>query len=288
MAELLIVVAIITVLAGVSFIAVQNHQKSLAQLECDTVAKEIFFAAQNHLTMAEGQGYLGDTIKYGTPTSYTHDDGTIVTDNVYYVTMNTPGSFPANSILNQMLPFGSIDDTVRSAGNYVIRYQSKPARVLDVWYGRRTNELYAGRYNADPCGIRIEDLASHSYGGKVIGWYGGDEALEGGAILNAPYIEVDNAEKLTVRIKTASVNVGADGNPILTNADGSAGTVSVKLIIKGEKSQAMAAIPVLPVQNQRVKAADGEEATAGRSRAGQVRLYLQELIQMENRMLRSK
>lgn len=253
MAELLIVVAIIVILTGVSFVAVQAHQKNLAQLEADTVAKEIFFAAQNHLTMAEGQGYLGDTINYGTPTSYTHDDGTTVTDNVYYVTMNTPGSFPANSILNQMLPFGSIDDTIRASGNYVIRYQSKPARVLDVWYGRRTNELYAGRYDADPCGISIDNLASHSYGGKVVGWYGGDEALEGGAILNAPYIEVENAERLIVRIKTADVNKDADGNEI-KDADGNAVSVSVKLIIRGKTSGAMAAIPVLPDQNQRVKA----------------------------------
>ncbi len=253
MAELLIVVAIIVILTGVSFVAVQAHQKNLAQLEADTVAKEIFFAAQNHLTMAEGQGYLGDTINYGTPTSYTHDDGTTVTDNVYYVTMNTPGSFPANSILDKMLPFGSIDDTIRASGNYVIRYQSKPARVLDVWYGRRTNELYAGRYDADPCGITIDKLASHSYDSKVVGWYGGDEALEGGAILNAPYIEVENAERLIVRIKTADVNKDADGNEI-KDADDNAVSVSVKLIIRGKTSGAMAAIPVLPDQNQRVKA----------------------------------
>ncbi len=254
MAELLIVVAIIVILTGVSFVAVQAHQKNLAQLEADTVAKEIFFAAQNHLTMAEGQGYLGDTINYGTPTSYTHDDGTTVTDNVYYVTMNTPGSFPANSILNQMLPFGSIDDTIRASGNYVIRYQSKPARVLDVWYGRRTNELYAGRYDADPCGITIDKLASHSYDSKVVGWYGGDEALEGGAILNAPYIEVENAERLIVRIKTADVNKDPKTGNEIKDADGNAVSVSVKLIIRGKTSGAMAAIPVLPDQNQRVKA----------------------------------
>ncbi len=252
MAELLVVVAIIVILTGVSFVAVQAHQRNLAQLEADTVAKEIFFAAQNHLTMAEGQGYLSDIIDYGTPTSYTSGDTTI-TENVYYVTMNTPGSFPANSILNQMLPFGSIDDTVRSAGNYVIRYQSKPARVLDVWYGRRTNELYAGRYDADPCLISIEDLASHKYDSKVIGWYGGDEALEGGAILNAPYIEVENAERLTVRIKTVDVNKDAEGNEI-KDAEGNAIAVTVKLIIRGKTSGAMAAIPVLPDQNQRVKA----------------------------------
>ena len=59
MAELLIVVAILVALFGVAFVAVQNHQRSMTQLEYDTIAKEIFIAAQNHLTTAESQGYLG-------------------------------------------------------------------------------------------------------------------------------------------------------------------------------------------------------------------------------------
>ena len=44
LAELLIVVAIIVVLAGVGFISVTNYQKSMAILERDKVAKEIFIA----------------------------------------------------------------------------------------------------------------------------------------------------------------------------------------------------------------------------------------------------
>ena len=38
MAELLIVVAIIVVLSGVGFVAVQSHQKSLKQAEMDFIA----------------------------------------------------------------------------------------------------------------------------------------------------------------------------------------------------------------------------------------------------------
>ena len=59
MAELLMVVAILVALFGVAFVAVQNHQRSMTQLEYDTIAKEIFVAAQNHLTAAESQGYPG-------------------------------------------------------------------------------------------------------------------------------------------------------------------------------------------------------------------------------------
>ena len=57
MAEMLIVIAIIGVLAAVSFIAVQAHQKSMTQLEYDAIAKEIFVAAQNHLTLAKSENY---------------------------------------------------------------------------------------------------------------------------------------------------------------------------------------------------------------------------------------
>ena len=59
LAEMLIVVAIRGVLAGVAFVAVQSYQEGMNQLELDTVAKEIFVAAQNHLTMARNEGYPG-------------------------------------------------------------------------------------------------------------------------------------------------------------------------------------------------------------------------------------
>ena len=59
LAEVLIVVGIIAVLGGVASVAVWNYQRSLGQLERDGIAKEIFVAAQNHLTAAYGAGYLG-------------------------------------------------------------------------------------------------------------------------------------------------------------------------------------------------------------------------------------
>ena len=59
LAELMMAVAIIGILAGVAFISVANYMRSMALLERDGIAKEIFVAAQNHLTMVEGQGFLG-------------------------------------------------------------------------------------------------------------------------------------------------------------------------------------------------------------------------------------
>ena len=61
LAEVLIVVSIIAVLGGVAFIAVASYLRSMTKLEYDGYAKQIFVAAQNHLTMAEHEGYLGRT-----------------------------------------------------------------------------------------------------------------------------------------------------------------------------------------------------------------------------------
>ena len=58
LAETLLTVMIIIILCGVTFIMVMRYLRAMAQLERDGIAKEIFVAAQNHLTMAESQGYL--------------------------------------------------------------------------------------------------------------------------------------------------------------------------------------------------------------------------------------
>ena len=140
LAEMLIVVAIIGVLGGVAFVAVWNYQRSMGQLERDGIAKEIFVAAQNHLTAAYGEGYLGlsstgNSTYFGTEDTETKDeDGKdIVGDYYYYVNGGTPSA----GVFEQMLPFGSVDETVRVGGSYIIHYQKDTGLVLDVFYCTR-------------------------------------------------------------------------------------------------------------------------------------------------------
>ena len=239
MAEMLIVVAIIGVLAGVSFIAVQNHQRSMAQLERDTIAKEIYFAAQNHLTMAESQGYLTgtavsvDSTFFGTEETSTQSKTAGVTSNanngkIYYAVVNGGTSFASTAILDLMLPFGSIDETVRAGGSYIIRYQANPAIVLDVFYCSRTGK-------PDKFNHTIEESEYSTFlgyrnnvpgNGYVVGWYGGAGVGEAGSYLKTPSVEVTNAEKLTVKV--TDFNKG--------DAD-----ASIKLIVSGVSSEAKAA-----------------------------------------------
>lgn len=218
MAELLIVVAIIVVLMGVAFIAVQNYQRSSTRLEFDGIAKEIFIAAQNHLTTAESQGYLqltseqksGDLSK---ELGYKGDSSFDINDERYFVynAGNTYSKDPqkAESVLDLMLPFGAIDETVRAGGRYIIRYQPSSGRVLDVFYSLPGKSslltvsgvnLSAEDYVSLMTEYRGDAKARESYKNGAVGWYGGEKALPTGQSLKAPDIVVHNEEVLWVEV----------------------------------------------------------------------------------------
>ena len=229
LAETLIAVAIILILSGVVFINVLNYMRSLAQLERDGIAKEIFIAAQNHLTMAEHEGYLGKT-DFGTEEKE-NNKGT----GICYFVVNSAADFTDDSVLKMMLPFASVDETVRLGGSYIVRYQKDLARVMDVffsWPNRRFPHEFEGSelpglldsYTGE------SNKARRNYGGAVIGWYGGDEALNLSTItLDTPTIEIKNAEKLTVMI---------------TDPNDSNSSASLQLILKGLASDQQVAIPL--------------------------------------------
>ena len=223
LAETLIVIGIIAVLAALIVIAVFAYLRSLTKLEYDGYAKEIFIAAQNHLSMAESQGYLGRS-DFGTS-----EDRQIRGDEgVYYFVKDVSHANvdDGNSVLNLMLPFASIDETVRANGCYVIRYHKDSATVLDVFYwetsGRYahtyTNEDYA-RYLAKT--DDKSELRTYEGDSSVIGWYGGADAqgLTRGAEIPSPLLSVTNADQLKVTITD--------------NASLSDDNIKLKLIVTG-------------------------------------------------------
>lgn len=230
MAEMLIVVGIIVVLMGVAAVGIIVHLRGLAKVEYDGYAREIFVAAQNHLTMAESQGYLGRD-KFG------GDDSE---DGVYYFVVNVSGDTPEytsvtdnTTVLNLMLPTGSVDETVRLGGKYIVRYHRASAQVLDVFYWE-TSGRYAHTYDnnySDFLSKRGDKNALKTYTDKsVIGYYGGVDAanLTWGEKLNAPTISVTNAERLTVTVTDNSSDA----------AKGTAG-YTLSLVITGKQSGAV-------------------------------------------------
>lgn len=236
LAEVLIVAALLVVLSGVAFVAVWSHLRSLAQLERDAIAKEIYVAAQNHLTTAKSQGYLNlETTEYGTPGNSVVDQDPQSKKIVSYYLV-APSD---QKIYDQMLPFGAVDETVLARGSYIIRYQPTSASVLDVFYcerhGRFAHTFSGTEYQSlvddyrdvDKEGKTVDKKsARRNYGddNAVIGWYGGENSVAVGERLNVPSIEIINAERLQIKV--------TDNNSSkITYA-------SLKLIIEGEESEA--------------------------------------------------
>ena len=234
MVELLVIVAIIAVLSGVSFVAVNSYQRSLGQLERDGIAKQIFVAAQNHLTAARAENYLS-VKQFGE--EETGDD------KIYYCVFppvtglddaSVDFTDDNSSILDLMLPFGSIDETVRKNGSYIIRYQKNTGTVLDVFYCSRFGspavfnhdllsggETYNSVYNLR--GDENKSSRRTHVKGSILGWYGGTASEKLASLeLSKPSIKVTNKERLYVTI--TDPNYGKEG-------------ASLRLIISGESSK---------------------------------------------------
>jgi len=269
MAEMLTVVAIVIILASVAFIAVMSHQRSLAQLERDAIAQEMFVAAQNHLTAAKGANYsLGSEFDVlssnetqmitraekiaGTREKTSNDDEGVPSatgsfKGVYYIVVNKGDvlnnpEMSGNYMLNQMLPFGSIDENVRGGGKYIIRYQPNIGKVLDVFYWSDNPARYdysfaaADYYTtlAPSAGVNNKDKRRKfpdGTGPAVIGWCGGEtvETLQGG--VQKPEITIVNSNRLLVKSRDKNSRLAADG-------------ITLRLIIEGKQSGAKQLIEI--------------------------------------------
>jgi len=235
MIEVLVAVVLVAILSAAATVGVSGYQRSLHQLEMDGIAKEIFVAAQNHLTMAESQGYLGRT-DFGI-----REDGE---ENIFYMAVGSEyDPDDTDGVLNLMLPFGAIDELIRTGGSYVIRYQSRPAQVLDVFYAEAGDARYGHVFSADEYdalmgGYRGADRkeARSAYGPNraVVGYYGGIPVsdLITGEPLQAPVIQIINQEKLYVRV---------------TNPNSAVDYAALKLVVTGMTSGVSKEIDLISV-----------------------------------------
>ena len=222
LAELLVVVAILTILGGLVFLAVQNNLRSMTRLEYDNAAKELFVVAQNHLTLAHSQGYYDLTDADAGAKEAPGDEQ----DHIYYILKN--GNEAGPNMLRLMLPDFSAEANLLT-GNYIIRYDFERGLVLDVFYsGKVENSGFQlrNRFNHEFSEDEYFDLLNNyrdsegaskrrerqNYNGQVIGWYGADapekpEVLD----LKAPRVTVTNADRLTVAIEHENSVNASDG-----------------------------------------------------------------------------
>lgn len=228
LAEVLVTVAIIIILAGVTFVSVAQYQKNLRLMEMDGTAKEIFIAAQNHLSVAKASGDL-DRLKsasgttdspIGTKLSPGPSYASNADGEYYYVIHNvTSGSesyTPSGSdaILQMMLPFGALDETVATSGNYAIVYELKSASVVAVLYSGAGNASFGNAAvipfddgdvkNIEEKKLYQDKSARKSYEKNgvtaIVGCYTGTagSAAIPTETLEAPKLEVKNENKLHV------------------------------------------------------------------------------------------
>lgn len=255
LAEVLVTVAIILILAGVTFVSVGQYQKNLRLMEMDGTAKEIFIAAQNHLSVAKASGdldRLAEKAKNSGSTSSTIgtklDPDSVSAyavnpDGEYYsvihnVTNGSESYTPDGSdrILEMMLPFGALDETVATSGNYAIVYELKSASVVAVLYSGAGNASFGNaaviNFNAEDVS-NIKDIYNDKSARKsykkgdvtaIVGCYTGTagSAAIPTETLEAPKLEVKNENKLHVLVREANT------------------TDKITLVITGEQSGTIA------------------------------------------------
>ena len=249
LAETLIVVAIVLALAAVAFIAVYNYQRSMYQLEFDGIAREIFFAAQNHLTQADSQGLVEQKTEGQAGTKaenyYNHntegESGSSYADVYYYAFPTDSGS--GDDMLSLMLPDMAVDiNSSLGGGSFFILYQKSTATVLDVFYSVKENSRFAHNYTdgdyTDLLSLRGEEnkQARRNVDGAVYGYYGGEDAQSERLTIKAPELKVENAEKLKVILM--NTNEASGDKSILDK-------LTIQLIITGKTSTAEKTINVL-------------------------------------------
>lgn len=135
----------------------------------------------------------------------------------YFVLNPKSASIFVKTSLKYMLPYGSIDEVVRTGGYYVIEYDAKSASVYSVFFtaderGIDYNDVLvldgnkARAYEDKEMNQAAEDYRQMSFkkgsenAPMIVGYYGGTEALSlTRTNLEAPYdLNINNDERLTL------------------------------------------------------------------------------------------
>ena len=275
LAEFLTVIAIVGILASLSFVAVIRYQRKLRRLEMDQTAKEIFLAAQNHLTLEVSNGTIPRLLHMEAQGEFSDDqkqaklgisvENTVMAEekegNIYavlYVPEKQAGQpeseqeesggeaalVSANvneEIRQRLLPFGSIDETVRGDGSYLIFYDPEAGLVREVWY--------SDHYQFVQTDIGSEALlAAASDAGKRERFTGAnsnykDQKLPIGYYasgnLEVPELPVEKFEAPTVKLVNDDILYAEIGDPNKNEH-------SLSLFVKGEKSGTTGYIEINP------------------------------------------
>lgn len=255
LAELLVTVAITVILASFGFVSAARYQKRLKLAEMDNAAREIFIAAQNHLTASEADGSWNHAYQknaassdFGVPVSR-DTRGLSGTDSDDYrailsVRNQEPSEGTYAAAWNEILPYGAITESIRTNGQYIVIYNASSASVYGVLYTDNSSSYFSS--SDQNFVFDLSELKSYldlvhgstderlSYNGKVfIGWYGGAESASiSGGTKAEPSVYFDNAEVL--KLNFVYPNSGKDYDHAVLKFTGM--TSKAEAVIKVSKS----------------------------------------------------
>ena len=193
MTEILLVVAILAVLFGVTAVGLMQMQKELRQKELDSKAETIYMVAQNRLTelAASGRSDLYDPKKHDdiqslgiTPPIDSESDRD---DALYYVSAGQLGM--ENSAAQALMPTSRIDKALRDA-DWVIEFDPASGSVYAVFYSESSMNYQPEAFNS----LRIKQMRLKE--GAAVGYYGGDAVVTLDTATLQPEIRVLNEECL--------------------------------------------------------------------------------------------
>ena len=244
LAEVLIVVAIVLILAVAGTIGIASYMRGLKLLDLDNASRELFLAAENRLANEAAHGtwetYINsDAFKTSTADLTAFPSGFEKGAATHYI-VHRAGD-PVTGTLDYLLPFGAIDDSVRTGGSYIITYNAASAHIIDVFYSSSGHLIdgYEFSGSVDSIGAQLnaakdpdtakeqrKHFPSKEDGNSVIGWYGG-AAGAASTQLSTPELKVLNEEILQVVVTTAKETI--EGSGVFPN---------IRLIVTGNSSEA--------------------------------------------------
>ncbi|MDY4681412.1 MAG: prepilin-type N-terminal cleavage/methylation domain-containing protein, partial [Lachnospiraceae bacterium] len=253
LAELLITVAITVILASFGFVSVSGYQRRLKLTEMDNTAREIFIAAQNHLTSSEASGSWNSVFQTDAAES---DFGVKVSastlgisdsSDAYRAILSTRGKEPSDgdyaTAWNEILPYGSITESVRTEGQYIVIYNASSASIYGVLYTDNSSNAFGSvnsEFSFDLSKLseylelvqktQDERVSYESGNGHVyIGWYGGAlSKADNSSSADAPSLYFDNAEILKLNFNYSGSNYSYAVLKFTGNTSGAEVSVKVK------------------------------------------------------------
>ncbi len=224
--EVIIVVAIISILLAVAVPNVIAYYRELKLVELDDSARTIFLAAQNEISAILAADKEGVPAGHDGFCKYSEEvAGGTVADRTKVEFDYLSTTTDADS-LHKIVPAGSIESELQR-NNYVVEYNQETGAVHAVWYweGESSKFTYKDDY-------KLEDTEKSARIDVPVGYYGG-EGVDRIAVNQMPFPELTliNAEELQLTIQVPAitgtsltnnnimVDVMVNGTPIIKGAN---------------------------------------------------------------------